>query len=279
MVNLPQQNSTLPGGWDPEAEQHALNRLDRVHGEQELHAAILALLLPRRSRRAVRAWRAETEGNDHASGVREAVMLLGGTARLPCLETLLKRMAIQPISARRDLLAAMRRIMSARGSVRPIDRLHWLSARQILGDAPVSGPREVPMSGGKLAWESDQVRDIARFSAYLSRMVPNDERGKTYDSETAAAWFAAAMAFWAEDSGPISWEAVDAEGLVNAWHGLQQLTWMQRPMVVRGWVESARRHSRYGHLTYSAADALRLSCNLLECPMPPELAHHYRPRT
>ena len=53
------------------------------------------------------------------------------------------------------------------------------------------------------------------------------------------------------------------------------MAWMQRPALVRGWVTAAIQHSRYGRLTDTAADALRLSCALLASPLPPELARHH----
>jgi hypothetical protein len=51
---------------------------------------------------------------------------------------------------------------------------------------------------------------------------------------------------------------------------------MQRPALMRGWVTAAVQHSRHGRLADTAADALRLSCALLDSPLPPELARHYR---
>jgi hypothetical protein len=69
--------------------------------------------------------------------------------------------------------------------------------------------------------------------------------------------------------------APDGDGLAHALQTLQTLTWMQRPLLVRGWVDAALRYSRHGRLVDGAADALRLSCSLLDCPLPPELARHY----
>ena len=94
-----------------------------------------------------------------------------------------------------------------------------------------------------------------------------------------AAWYASVMAPWAHlgDVPPLT--LPDTDGIVYALHALQALAWMQRPVLVRGWVTAARQHSRHGRLSDSAADALRLSCALLDSPLPPELARHYSAAT
>ena len=56
---------------------------------------------------------------------------------------------------------------------------------------------------------------------------------------------------------------------------LQTLSWMQRPVVVRTWLATAIAQSRFGRLSDLSADALRLSCGLLDSPLPPELVRHY----
>jgi hypothetical protein len=85
-------------------EQGATDRLARVHGAGELHAALLALLLPRGSRRAARAWAIETADTPGRAGLREHAASLSGAARLPWFERLLARMALQPIAARQSVL-------------------------------------------------------------------------------------------------------------------------------------------------------------------------------
>ena len=51
--------------------------------------------------------------------------------------------------------------------------------------------------------------------------------------------------------------------------------WMLRPALVRGWLEQALMLSPSRRLEADAADALRLASQLLDCPLPPELARHY----
>jgi hypothetical protein len=112
---------------DPEID--AAKRLARVQGPGELHAALLALILPPGSRRAARAWAIETAETPHRAGLREHAASLSGAARLPWFERLLARMALQPIAVRQNLLKAMRRIMArAAWSGRSIGCTGWRCA-------------------------------------------------------------------------------------------------------------------------------------------------------
>lgn len=275
----------------------AADQLSRVNGPLELHATVLALLLPRDSQRALRAWEIECEAHPHshpaAQALRAHVAALPAAARLPWFETMLARLRSSPLPARQALLAATRRLMGARGTVRPIDRLHWLVMRLRLGEAPgVAAPAGASTALSQLP-QAD-VHAIAMFSAFLSRMVPVAEpaaggAGAEPEPGTAAAaapapaagaaWYASVMAPWAHlgDVPPLA--LPDTDGIVYALHALQALAWMQRPVLVRGWVTAAQLHSRHGRLTDSAADALRLSCALLDSPLPPELARHYSAAT
>jgi len=65
------------------------------------------------------------------------------------------------------------------------------------------------------------------------------------------------------------------DALVHALQQLQAMAWMQRPVLVRTWLDAALARRERGRLRDSAADALRLSCALLDSPLPPELARHY----
>ena len=251
-------------------EQGATDRLARVHGAGELHAALLALLLPRGSRRAARAWAIETADTPGRAGLREHAASLSGAARLPWFERLLARMALQPIAARQGVLKALRRIMGARGVVRPIDRLHWLAMRRGLGEVPPLTAR--PESGGDVAeWLETDVLALAVYTAFLSRMVAED----LADEGAAQRWYESVMDQWQPHSGAPPFETPDAENVFEALARLQTLSWMQRPVVIRSWVAAALKANGGVRLGDAAADALRLTCTLLDTPMPPELAQHY----
>ena len=271
-----------------EREAAAADHLSRVHGALGLHAAVLALLLPAGSRRAARAWQAETASTPEAAALREHVNGLSPAARLPWLDVLLLRMRGQALAARQALLESTRRVMAARGVVRPLDRLHWLLMRQRLGEASAATVHAAAQADLSRLPQSD-VLAVARYSAFLSRMVPvevpadvpTDDRAagllaKATDASAGVAWYATVMARWERHTPIPPCEPPDTDGLVHALQELQALAWMQRPVLARDWVTAALKHSPRGRLTDPAADALRLSCALLDSPLPPELERHFQ---
>jgi hypothetical protein len=262
-----------------EGAREAVAQLTPLHGTLELQAAVLALLLPAGSKRAARAWQIETSATPDAAALKAHVGHLPGAARLPWFETLVSRMRAQPQAARKELLEATRRVMGARGTVRPIDRLHWLAMRQRLGANSAAGARNAAATELSQLPQSD-VSAIAMYCGFLSRMVPVDESEapKTPDAPQTApgvAWYATVMAPWQARATVPPCHAPDNDGLVHALQELQALTWMQRPVLARSWVTAAQQHSRHRRLGDGAADALRLSCSLIDSPLPPELERHY----
>lgn len=242
--------------------------LGRINGALELQAALLALMLPAGSQRAARAWTAEHEALPEAPALLAHAGRLHANARLPWFEQLLSRMRRQPLPARQALLEASRRVMQARGSVRPIDRLHWLAMRQRLGgNAAVKVKTAASDELSQLP--GDMLHAIATYSAFLSRMVP------TEGADDGPAWYASAMAPWQDRVDLPACAPPDTDALVSALHELQTLPWMQRPLLVRGWFDAAVAHSLHRRLGVGAADALRLSCTLLDSPLPPALAKRF----
>jgi hypothetical protein len=251
-------------------ERDAADRLSRVHGAGELHAVLLALLLPPGSKRALKAWRIDTAAIAGVDPLREHAANLSGAARLPWFELLLARMAAQPLAARQELLQATRRVMGARGTARPIDRLHWLAMRRGLGEmAPLAARPEVNAEVAE--WLESDVLCVAACTAFLSRMVP----GEVVDAPQGRAWYDSVMATWLPFAEIPEWQPPNAEAMVEALTKMQTLSWMQRPVIVRNWVTTAIAMSRGLRLSDLSADALRLTCGLLDSPLPPELARHY----
>jgi len=257
----------------PDPQRDAADRLGRLHGALELKATLLALLLPGGSQRALRAYDIETADIRPAPSLHEHVRNLPGPARLPWLELLLARMALQPLGLRQELLQATRRIMSARGTARPIDRLHWLLMRRALGEPLVAQPRPAP-SGDVAEWLEPDLIAIGTYSAFLSRMVPEDA-GDGAVGPANKQWYAGVMEAWQAAASLPGGEPPGGEAAIRALSTLQTLSLMQRPVLVRGWVAGAVKLSRHFRLTDSAADALRLTCSLLDTPMPPELDRHF----
>ena len=267
-----------------ERERMACERLARVRGPHELQAIALALLLPPGSKRALVAWRIDTEDAHHAQALLDDVNALSAAARLPWFERVLALVAPLPLGVRKTLLENTRRLMSARNRIRPIDRLHWLVMRQRLGETAHFGTRTGAEADISLLQESAVIA-IARYTAFLARMVPGSQgaltstnpftTAKELAAENSAAWYGAVMAPWEHraDIPPCTPPQIDV--LVEALRGLRALPWLQRPVIVRGWVDAAVQHSRHGRLDDTAADALRLTCILLDSPLPPALGAHY----
>ena len=205
-----------------------------------------------------------------AEALRRHAASLSGAARLPWFELLLARMAAHPLAARQALLQATRRVMGARGTARPIDRLHWLTMRRGLGEAaPLAARAEAHPEA--VEWLESDVLAVAGCTAFLSRMVP----GASADAPQGKAWYEAVMASFPGLTDVPPWQPPKAEAMVEALAKLQTLSWMQRPVVVRTWVTTALAQSGHVRLSDLAADALRMSCALLDSPLPPELARHY----
>jgi len=263
-----------PPGSARATEQGALLHFAALTQSAELQAAMLALLLVPRTDAAWHAWQIEAGALAATTRFDEYAAQLSGATRLPCFEQLLARMAQQPLADRRRLLHATRRLMRARGVVRPIDRLHWLAMRLRLGEPAVVGPD--PLPGADLsAWPDHEVQAIADCSAYLGRLVPAEGGEPT----SRSGWVEAVMAPWRERGIAASRPEPDAETLAHALQELQTMAWMKRPVVVRRWVAAALARSPRRELSDIAADALRLTCTLLDCPLPPDLARHYSAAT
>ncbi len=257
----------------PDPQRDAADRLTRLHGALELKATLLALLLPAGSQRALRAFTLETGAIRPAQGLHDHVRQLGPGARLPWFDHLLVRMARQPLGLRQELLQATRRVMSARGQARPIDRLHWLAMRRALGAPDAARARNAHCDDSS-NWLDNDLAAIATYSAFLARMVPIDA-GDGAVSAPGAGWYATVMEPWHGATALSRTEVPSGEAAVRALATLQTLTLMQRPVLVRGWVTAAVRTSPGCELSADAADALRLTCTLLDTPMPPELAQRF----
>jgi hypothetical protein len=256
-------------------QAEALQAFIHIEGPLELHAVLLALISQLESPRAVRVWEVETEGTPGASALLAHARNLQANARLPWVEKLLLRLRSRPVANRQRLLQSTRRVMQACGSMRPIDRLHWLAMRHQLGNqtsTSFSGAATVNW----LELPDFTLHSLVLYSAFLSRLVPLDRTAATINTLGYEGWYASVMAPWKDRVGlPAPEQPADGDALVSALGALQELAWMQRPVLVRGWLDAAVAHSPRHRLTDMAADALRLSCVLLDSPMPPALAGRF----
>ena len=249
-------------------DRDALDRLSRLHGAGELTAAILALLATPADAAVASAWAAQTADVATAAAIRDDIVGLPAALRLPVFDLLLARMHRLPKAERRTLLQATRRVMAAHTPLRPIDRLHWLLMRRRLGDRPPASA--MPGSQNDLARLAPHTLvQIARVSAYLSRMVPDGER------TTGHRWYARVMAPLMPADAMPPCDPPDGDGFAHALDEVEALPWMLRPVLVRAWVDAALATGQRARLPPVAADALRLAAGLLDSPLPPELERHY----
>lgn len=252
---------------DANEEREALERLDRQNGPGGMKAALLALLLVPGQPSRVRAWREETVLVNEAEDICADIDRLGRRTRLPLFELMLARLGGTPLADRQQLLRSARRILTAAQPGLPIDRLMWLAMRRHFGENPLA-MIHAPADADIANLPGPDMINVAHFTAHLARMVPSD------DPEAGLRWYTGVMGRWLPVRAVPSWHKPDVDQLVHALTGLQALSWMQRPQLIRAWVGEALPPG-HAPLRGSAADALRLSCLLLDSPMPPELARHY----
>jgi hypothetical protein len=268
--------ATSSSSGDDSAVSEARERLSRMHGPGELRAAVLAFMVSPGSEREVRAWRAESESYARAAQVFADLNLLPPEARLPWFSELVRRASLGALEDRRALAEAARRVMTAAGVVKPLDRLRWLALRHGLGHSqkravvtPVA-----PSPSGELAFFASNRRPIGTYTAFLARLVP------LYSSDVGidplgARWYDAVMQrFFGAQDVPAA-QVPDSDALVHALWTLQTMPWMSRPPLIRAWVGEAVAHSGARGLAREAADALYLTCMMLDSPMPPDLAKSF----
>lgn len=254
------------GALPSEQEREAMARLDRVRGQGGMKSALLALLLSPDFPGRMRAWREETTLVAEAETIREDIERLGGASRLPWFELLLARLGGSPLGDRQALLRSARRVLSAPGH--PIDRLLWLAMRRHFGEHPF-GRVQAPADAEISRFPPADMVHVANYTAHLARMVPSE------DAAEGQRWYLAVMSRWLKPAEVPPWHRPDVDALVHALNGLQAMSWMQRPQLVRAWIACAFAPAPHTPLAQVAADALRLSCLLMDSPMPPELARQY----
>jgi hypothetical protein len=198
--------------------------------------------------------------------------------RVPEFERQLAQMAYEGVEQRRALVVATRELLRADGKVSARDRLWWLALRHRMGEVTARHAFIRPVTGqGRdlVQLTEDERAHVAQFSAYLARLLPKESTSGQLPPE-GQAWFQSVMLRCQPQGAPSTpCEPPDADGLMHALAGLQELSWMMRPQLVRAWVEEALNHSPGGLLSSDTADVLRLTAALLDTPMPPALAAHY----
>ncbi len=259
---------------DP-ALRESLARLQALRAPAQRQAAALALMLTPGSQREQAAWFDESSGVADLETLLADVLALPNSHRLPWFEGFARQLAPEPIELRHALVGAARRLMSADGMVTQMDQMRWITLRHLLGGSAVAPPAAAEIELVEL--DNAQAMKVCLYSAFLSRLVPAPEltldlTGRESPNE---AWYMVAIAPWAERLELPPREHHDIDSTLRALRVLQALPWLLRPVLVRGWFDAARGLTDGPMLHPVAADALRLTCRLLDSPLPPDLGRQF----
>ena len=272
------QPKQAPGHPSPPEDRDALGRLRRLAGPREKRMAVLALMMSAGNRDEHKLWLKLAEGLTHAQQILDDVQGLRPERLVPEFERLSKSIANDPLSDRRALVESARDLLKADGRVSPRDRLWWLALRHQMSDKNARPfMRPVTGQGRELAdLQEDELTHVVALSAYLARFVP-DAEVQGLLAATSRAWYARVMARCTPTQHLLKpdGQIPDADALMHALAGVQELSWMIRPVLLRAWVEEALNHSPGGLMSNDTANALRLMAGLIDSPMPPALASHY----
>jgi hypothetical protein len=256
---------------DPELRE-PLARLAALDQPAAWQAAVLALLVTPHSRHEHAAWIRLAQHVREADALYDAARALPPPRRLPWLEHFARALAPGPVALRHELIGAARRVMTADGLVSPLDQLRWIALRHLLAGSAVSPPAAAHSELESLA--AQDVQQVCIFSAFLSHLVPAPELtlDLTGHESVSQQWYAIVTTAW--DTVPER-DGHDIDASLRALRGLQALPWLLRPVLVRTWYDAARSLTEGPALHHDAADALRLTCVLLDSPVPPELSEQY----
>jgi hypothetical protein len=164
---------------------------------------------------------------------------------------------------------AVDREQAARGT----DQL--LALRHLLAGSAVAPPAAAANEFETL--DRQQVHAICVYAGFLSTLVPTTEihLDPTGYGSVSQDWYDSVTAPWLDHADVPARQGHDIDAALRALRELQALPWLLRPMLVRSWFDAARAATDGPALHADAADALRLSCVLLDSPLPPELADQY----
>jgi hypothetical protein len=259
---------------DP-ALRERLTRLTLLDDPPAIQAAVLALVVTPRNALERAAWHAAARGLADADRLFEDLAALSQPRRLPWFEHLARGLAPEAVALRHAVIDAARRIMTADGVVSPLDQLRWVTLRHLLAGSAVAPPAAAHTDLDTL--DDRLAHQVCVFSAFLSQMVPSPEvmLDLTGYESVSQTWYESVTAPWRERLGVPAREGQDIDASLRALRELQNMAWLLRPVLVRSWFDAARTLTEGPALHADAADALRLSCVLLDSPVPPELGRQY----
>jgi hypothetical protein len=250
-------------------------RLRALQLPAQWQAATLALMLAPGSRHERALWIEETRDVPDAARILQDVLALPQPYRLPWFEAFARLLAPGPVELRHALIGAARYQMTSDGMVTQMDQLRWVALRHLLAGSAAAPPAAAETDLAEL--DDAHALKVCLFSAFLSHMVPAPELTLDLTGLESAgqAWYANVIAPWGERFMLPPRERHDIDATLRALRMLQSMPWLLRPVLVRRWFDAARALTDGPVLHPVAADALRLTCTLLDSPVPPELAEQY----
>ena len=259
---------------DPQLRE-GMARLQALREPAQWQAATLALMLTPGSRHERAAWFVEAGHAADAERVLDDALALPQTHRLPWFEHFARLLAPGPVELRQAVIVAARRLMTADGMVHAIDQLRWVALRHLLAGSAAAPPAAAHTELEQI--DDAQALKVCVYTAFLSQLVPAPELALDLTGQAAPGqtWYDSIIAPWRERFQAPPRERHDIDATLRALRVLQSLPWLLRPVLVRHWYDAARVLTDGSALHPMAADALRLSCILLDSPVPPELGRQY----
>lgn len=257
--------------------REAINRLQNRVGPTERRMITLALMMNIDNERERALWQHMAEGLHEAQRILDDVADLLPNRHVLEFERLTASIANDPIEQRRALVESARDLLRADGKVSPRERLWWLALRHRVSERQSRQAYMRPTTGqghDLLDMSLDQMQHVTALTTYLARFIPVDESGKGL-APAGLAWFKGVMSRCGRPTDISPGSSPDADALMHALAGVQELSWMMRPLLLKAWVEEAVNNSAQGVLSDQTADALRLAAGLIDAPLPPMLEAHY----
>jgi hypothetical protein len=258
-------------------EREVPQRLRALDAPASWRAAVLALMVTPGSGLEREAWRALVTAlpPQQSAQLFDDIAQLWSSQRLPWFEHFARRLAPQPVAQRHELIGVARRVLTADGVVSSMDQLRWIALRHLLAGSAVAPPAAASTEFETL--ERQQVHAICVYCGFLSTLVPTPEI--TFDptgyGSVSQDWYDSVTAPWIDHADVPARQGYDIDAALRALRALQAMPWLLRPMLVRTWFDAARALTDGPWLHEGAAEALRLSCVLLDSPVPPELGQQY----
>lgn len=255
-----------PAPFDAQArEAEALDRIGRWHGPGEWQAAMLALALEAPGTDAVdaadrwRAWQAATADLGVAAAVRREIEALGAPARRQVFALLVQRACTAPRLQRRQARLAL---MQRWRALPPSPPAQWRAlALTLLLGARRPATRRAAAPTSLVAQAGAAHAATRQLAAALGASVNARQAWHDAATRSLTALGAAAARGPAAGLAPAS-----APRELHLALRARRLAPMQRPLLLRAWLQAAEQSGLAGHA--GCADALHLACLVLDVPVP-----------